>query len=250
MNKRQLSILDKATNGIDINVKQLAEEFGVSQVTIRSDLKNLELSGMLKRYHGGAKAISNDDIMKRMSVNYSTKLEIAKAAAALIADGETVMIESGSTNALLAKELTNKKDITIITNSSFIARYIRDCANVKIVLIGGDYQHEAEVMVGPLARLCLSQFNVDKVFIGVDGFSEHAGFTCVNLMRAEVARAMAERAGKVCILTDSSKFSSIGVASQFMPADVNMVITDNGISQKSVQFLEKSGVTVHIAKNL
>jgi len=62
--------------------------------------------------------------------------------------------------------------------------------------------------------------------------------------------AMAERAGKVCILTDSSKFSSIGVASQFMPADVTMVITDNGISQKSVQFLEKSGVTVHIAKNL
>lgn len=246
MNKRQLSILDKATNNADINVKQLAEEFNVSQVTIRNDLKGLENSGMLERYHGGAKTVSDDDIMKRMSANYNTKIKIAKAAAQLIENGETVMIESGSTNALLAKELTRKKDITIITNSSFIARYIRDSANVKITLIGGDYQKESEVMVGPLARLCLSQFNVDKAFIGVDGFNERAGFTCINLMRAEVTKAMAERANKLCILTDSSKFSTVGVASQFMPDDVSILITDSGIPQNSVQFIEKHDVEIII----
>ncbi len=246
MNKRQLSILEKATRGENINVKQLAEEFGVSQVTIRNDLKELENSGMLERYHGGAKAVSDDDIMKRMPANYDIKLKIAKAAAELVKDGETVLIESGSTNALLAKELIQKKDITIITNSAFIARYIRENPNVKITLIGGDYQHESEVMVGPLARLCLSQFNVDKVFVGVDGFSENTGFTCINLMRAEVARAMADRSNKVCILTDSSKFHTIGVATQFMPADVSILITDSDIPEKSAQVFEKNGVQMII----
>ena len=246
MNERQLSILDRISNTSQINVKELAEEFNVSQVTIRTDLKQLEKSGILERFHGGAKAISDDDIMKRMSFNYDVKVKIAKQAAEQIRDGETVMIESGSTNALLARELTKKKDITIITNSAFIARYVRSAANVKITLIGGDYQPESEVMVGPLARLCLSQFNVDKLFVGVDGFSETAGFTCLNLMRAEVARAMAERASHIYILTDASKFSTIGVATQFMANEVDVVITDNSLPKDSAEFLKNNDVDVRI----
>ena len=248
MNKRQLSILDKISNTSEINVKELSKEYGVSQVTIRSDLKTLEQNGMLVRYHGGARTVSDDDIMKRMSMNYDVKLKIAAKAASYIKDGETVMIESGSTNALFAKELAKKKDITIITNSAFIARYIRSYPNVNITLIGGDYQYESEVMVGPLARLCLSQFNVDKLFVGVDGFSEKTGFTCINLMRAEIARTMAERANKIFILTDSSKFSTLGVATQFDTRDVNVVITDKGIPDGKSAFLVKNDVCVDIVK--
>ncbi len=248
MNKRQLSIIRKISGTAQINVKQLALEYGVSQVTIRSDLKTLEQSGMLERYHGGARAVSDDDIMKRMSVYYDIKSRIAKRAASYISDGETVMIESGSTNALLAKELTKKKDITIITNSAFIARYVRTSPAIKITLIGGDYQHESEVMVGPLARLCLSQFNVDKLFVGVDGFSQSTGFTCINLMRAEIARSMAERANKLFVLTESGKFSTVGVAAQFAAGDVNVVITDSGIPNQSKSFLEKNDVEIDIVE--
>ena len=246
MNERQLSILDKVANANCINVKELAEELNVSQVTIRTDLKQLEKNGMLERFHGGAKTVSDDDIMKRMSFNYDIKVKIAEEAARQIRDGETVMIESGSTNALLAKALTKKKDITIITNSAFIARYVRSATNLKVTLIGGDYQPESEVMVGPLARLCLSQFNVDKLFVGVDGFSEAAGFTCLNLMRAEVVRAMAERAQHIYILTDSSKFSTIGVATQFMGSEVDVVITDSDLPKASAEFLETCDVDIHI----
>jgi len=248
MNKRQLEIIDKISNSDGINVNQLAEVFGVSQVTIRNDLKILEQNGMLERYHGGAKTISDDDIMKRMPTNYDIKLKIAIKAAKQIADGETVMLESGSTNALLAKELTKKKDITIITNSAFIARYIRSFPTIKITLIGGDYQHESEVMVGPLAKMCLNQFNVDKVFVGVDGFSEKSGFTCINMMRAEVARAMAGRAQHVYILTDSSKFNTVGVATQFMAEEADVVITDENIPQASADFLAKNSVEIITVK--
>lgn len=244
MNERQLSILNKVTTSTKINVANLAKEFGVSQVTIRQDLRNLESNGMLKRFHGGAMPVSDDDMMKRLSINYEVKLAIAKEAASLVKNGETVLIESGSTNVLFAVELTKKTDVTIITNSAFICRYIRGMSNTKIVLLGGDYQHESEVLVGPLTVNSLKQFFVDKVFIGVDGFSPKVGFTCVNLMRAEVARNMAQQANKVIVLTDSSKFSSLGVSKQFAPEEVSMVITDKKITDEEMKILQGFDIEV------
>lgn len=244
LNDRQLAILNRVISLPKINVADLSEEFSVSQVTIRQDLKLLEQNGMLKRFHGGAMPVSDDDIMKRLSFNYDVKSNIAKKAASLVSNGETIMIESGSTNALLAMELANKSDVTIITNSTFISRYVRGMNNLKIILIGGDYQHESEVLVGPLTRICLREFHVDKVFIGVDGFSPNTGFTCVNLMRAEVARAMADRANKVIVVTDSSKFDKVGVACQFKPEEADMVITDMNLSEKHLQVLKGFGIEV------
>ena len=247
LNERQLAILNRVISSPKINVADLAKEFSVSQVTIRQDLKLLEQTGMLKRFHGGAMPVSDDDIMKRLSINYDIKLNIAKKAASLVSNGETVMIESGSTNALLARELANKSDVTIITNSTFISRYVRGMNNLKIIILGGDYQHESEVLVGPLTRICLKQFHVDKVFIGVDGFSPSTGFTCINLMRAEVARATAERANKVIVVTDSSKFDKVGVACQFKPEEADMVITDKNLSEKHLEVLKSFGIEVVLA---
>lgn len=247
LNDRQLAILNRVVSLPKVNVAALSDEFSVSQVTIRQDLKLLEQNGMLKRFHGGAMPVSDDDIMKRLSINYDVKLNIAKKAASMVSNGETVMIESGSTNALLAMQLAKKSDVTIITNSTFISRYVRDMNNLKIILIGGDYQHESEVLVGPLTRLCLKEFHVDKVFIGVDGFSPNTGFTCINLMRAEVARAMADRANKVIIVTDSSKFDKVGVARQFKSDEVDIVVTDKDLPEKHLQVLKSFGIEVIMA---
>ncbi len=145
---------------------------------------------------------------------------------------------------LLAVELTKKTDVTIITNSAFICRYIRGMSKTKIVLLGGDYQHDSEVLVGPLTVNSLKQFFVDKVFIGVDGFSPKVGFTCVNLMRAEVARNMAMQANHVVVLTDSSKFSSLGVSRQFAPEEVSIVITDTKITDEETKVLENFDIEV------
>lgn len=244
MNERQLAILNMVTNSPKINVANLSVEFGVSQVTIRQDLRTLENSGMLKRFHGGAMPVSDDDMMKRLSFNFDVKTAIAREAASLVSNGETVLIESGSTNVLLAVELAKKNDVTIITNSAFISRYIRGMNNIKIILLGGDYQHESEVLVGPLTRKCLKEFHVAKVFIGVDGFSPNTGFTCVNLMRAEVARAMADQADSVIVVTDSTKFDKIGVASQFKAKEVDIVITDTKLTGKDLEILKSYNIEV------
>jgi DeoR/GlpR family transcriptional regulator of sugar metabolism len=224
----------------------LAELLNVSQVTIRKDLGVLEEKGLLKREHGYAVRTSSDDINSRLAFNYDIKRKIARLACELVSDGETVMIESGSSCALLAEELAyNKKDITIITNSTFISAYIRE-GNAKVVLLGGDYQPESQVVVGPLTRKCVKDFFVDKLFIGTDGYNSKMGFTGKNLMRTETVKAMAESANKIIILTESSKFSERGVVSQFKAEEISYLLTDTNIPKDVLESLKKEKINVQM----
>lgn len=228
-----------------VEVNTLSERLEVSKVTIRKDLDLLEEKGLLKREHGFAVMISSDDISNRLAFNYDVKHKIAALAAKLVENGETVMIESGSTCALLAEELaTNKRDVTIITNSAFIASYIRECPYSKVVLLGGDYQTESQVVVGPITRKCAESFYVDKLFVGTDGFNEKVGFTGKNHMRTETVRAMAESASKVIVLTESSKFSQQGVVAQFKVSEVSVLITDDKIPKNIDVLLTENNIDV------
>jgi len=229
MNERRMQILKDISMNEKISVSELAAKYQVSQVTIRSDLKALEKEGLARRVHGGAASWTDERMTNRIKCNYEVKLRIAERAAQMVESGETIIIESGSTNALLAKKLGETKDVTIVTNSYFIADFVRDMPRVKVVLLGGDYQTDSEVCVGPLTRQALQSFYVDKAFIGSDGYSEDDGFTCVNLQRAEIAAAMSQRANQSIILTDSSKFTTRGVAKQLALSEVSVVITDDDI---------------------
>ncbi len=242
MNERRMQILNDISENEKISVAELSDKYKVSQVTIRTDLKALESNGLIKRIHGGASSLSDERIDSRLNSNYEIKLLIAERAAEMVEPGETIIIESGSTNALLARKLAETRDVTIVTNSYFIANFVRDYPRVKIVLLGGDYQPDSEVTVGPLARQALQSFYVDKLFIGSDGFSEQEGFTCNNMQRAEVASAMAKRAAKTIILTDSSKFSVRGVARQLPLSDVSMVITDEGITDAARRLITGNNI--------
>lgn len=243
MNERRMQILKDVTDNEIISVAELATKYGVSQVTIRSDLRELQKDGLIQRIHGGAASKSDERIDNRLNAHYEIKLRIAERAAQLVESGETIFIESGSTNALLAKKLAETRDVTIVTNSYFIANFVRDFPRTKIVLLGGDYQSDSEVCVGPLARQTLQFFFVDKLFIGSDGFSEE-GFTCNDMLRADIAAAMAKRAKRAIILTDSSKFFNRGVATQIRTPEVSIVITDEGIPQEARYSLGKNNVEV------
>ncbi len=248
MTDRHTKLLEIVNENKRIEVAKLAEVLNVSQVTIRKDLDALEQKGLLRREHGYAVMTSSDDINSRLAFNYDIKRKIARLASELVSDGETIIIESGSCCALLAEELAfNRKDITIITNSMFIASYIRE-GNAKVVLLGGDYQPESQVVVGPLTRKCLKDFFVDKLFVGTDGYSSKTGFTGKNLMRTEVVKSMAESANKIIILTDSSKFSERGVVSQFKIEEVNYILTDSDIPNDILENLKKENVDVRIVK--
>ncbi|MBN2959333.1 DeoR/GlpR family DNA-binding transcription regulator [Streptococcus gordonii] len=228
-----------------IDVNTLSEKLQVSKVTIRKDLDKLELKGLLRREHGYAVLNSGDDLNVRLSFNYDTKRRIAQKTAELISDNETILIESGSTCALLAEEICrSKRNVKIVTNSYFIADYVRNYDSCKIILLGGEFQKDSQVTVGPLLKEMIHYFHVKYAFVGTDGYDEELGFTGKDLMRSEVVQYMSEVADQVVILTDSSKFGKKGIVKRFGLKQVSQVVTDNGISNVAVEQLEKASIRV------
>jgi len=155
------------------------------------------------------------------------------------------MIESGSSCTLLAEELAaSKRDITIITNSAFIAAYIRDASYCQVVLLGGEYQKNSQVTVGPVTKMDAAYFHVDKLFIGIDGYDIEKGFSGSDLMRAEVVKTMAQSANHTIVLTDSSKFNRKGLVPILGYEQIYCVVTDDGIPDNCHNFLQNHGVRI------
>jgi DeoR/GlpR family transcriptional regulator of sugar metabolism len=246
MTERQGKILEALAATQRVEVSTLASILKVSQVTVRKDLDQLEELGLIRREHGFALFGSMDDVGRRMAIHYDVKRRIARAAAALVEEGETVMIESGSCCALLAEELVNtRKHVTIVTNSAFIANHIRHAPYCKIILLGGEYQPSSQVMVGSITRRCAQIFFSDKFFIGTDGFNEKCGFTGKDHTRSQTVRDMAEQVQQVIILTDSEKFLTQGVERTVQTEQVSRVFTDDQIPADKETFLQNRGVMVH-----
>jgi DeoR/GlpR family transcriptional regulator of sugar metabolism len=246
MINRHAEILEVLTQCKRIEVTALASKLAVSTVTVRKELAALEEQGIIRREHGYAVIGSLDDVGRRMAYHYEIKRRIAQAAVETVQDGEVVMIESGSCCAFFAEELAKRRrDITVITNSTFIAHHIRHARRLKIVILGGDYQTESQVLVGPIARKCAEVFCTQKLFIGIDGFTELAGFTSKDHLRAEIIQAMRKQAQKLIVLTESEKFLRLGVVDLVRTVDVAMVFTDDQIPGEKEAFLREHQVQVH-----
>ena len=249
MKKRENTILELLSEHEKMEVSALAEALGVSQVTVRKDLDSMESKGILRREHGYAVFGGHDDINNRLAIHYDEKRRIAQRAAALVSPGETVMIESGSCCALLAEELVRTKPgVTIVTNSAFIASYVRKLKSAKVVLLGGDFQNDAEVMVGPILKTCAAQFYVEQLFVGTDGFSQRLGFTGNDHLRVQAVRDMAEHAGRVVVVTESSKFAHHGVVPLNLTKGVNAVVTDDRLPKETESLLRKMDIQVYTSK--
>jgi len=245
MRPRQIKIVEILGEHERLEVSRIADLTGASQVTVRKDLGELETLGLIKRSHGYAVLTSTYDMHNRMAIGLDVKTRIAGLAASLVANGETIMIESGSTSTLLAYELCKTpRGITIVTNSAFIADYVKHLPGAGIVLLGGNYQPESQVTVGPITKLCAKEFFVTKLFFGTDGFTEEIGYTCINHVRAETVRAMSENAGSVIVLTESRKFGQRSVAFEFSANEVDTVITDADIPMQVKSYLEQHGARV------
>jgi DeoR/GlpR family transcriptional regulator of sugar metabolism len=246
MTERHSKILEALAVCQRIEVSALAALLRVSQVTVRKDLDQLEDMGLIRREHGFALFGAIDDTGRRIAIHYEVKRRIAQAAAASVEDGETVMIESGSCCALLAEELANtRQDVTIVTNSAFIASHLRPVQTCRIILLGGEYQPEAQVLVGSITRKSAEIFFSEKFFIGTDGFIDEYGFTGKNHSRTQTVREMTEQAEKIIVLTESEKFSRRGVEGIVRTEDVAAVYTDDRIPPKKEALLNEKGVIVN-----
>jgi DeoR/GlpR family transcriptional regulator of sugar metabolism len=180
-----------------------------------------------------------------MMTYFAIKRELAMRAAERVSSGETVFIENGSCNALLARTLAERGDITIITVSSYIAHLLKETPG-EVILLGGIYQKRSESMVGPLTRQFIQQVHFSKAFIGIDGWQLETGFTGRDMMRADVVNAVLEKGCEAIVLSDSSKFSVVHPYPLGPVGRFDRIITDSNLHDTARQQLADSGLTVDI----
>ncbi|MCK5676500.1 MAG: DeoR/GlpR transcriptional regulator [Verrucomicrobia bacterium] len=242
--ERREIILEVLAEAGSVSVSGLAKRFGVTPVTVRTDLLALEEEGVLVRTHGGALPAFHSNILERSRRSRESKSAIAKAAAAEIQNGDTVIISAGTTTALIAKYLLGKRDIHIVTNNTLLLTYARMNPQLRVTLVGGEFRASEEGIVGPMAVAALDRFHVSKAFIGIDGASVKQGFTAHFLESADLVHKMAEQADEVVVVSDSSKFGKPGFARILSFDGVDTLITDHKISNEFKEIL--TGVDVQI----
>ena len=243
---RSINILDILSAHNTVKVSLLTEALNVSHVTLRKDLINLEKRGIIKRTHGYVSLDGADITSKRLAFNHLIKRKIARVAVKIIEEGETIMLESGSCCALFAEELIlARKNVTIITNSIFIANYVSNLSDIKIILLGGCFQPDSQVVIGPMTTSCAESIYSDKYFIGVDGFIPGQGFTGSDLLRVETVIGLAKRVNKVFVLTESAKFYRRGTCNLIHMDKLAGVFTDDSIPKEAETALINKKVMLH-----
>ena len=247
LNERQNKILKILGKNDQTSVNDLSDELKVSSVTIRQDLNFLEAEGLLKRVHGGAVLKDADDLENRLVMNYEKKLLIARKLATFVNEGETILIESGSVNALLARELLKIKKVTIITTNVYIARQFRKNEQANIIILGGIYQHDSETLVGKITKTCIDQLNIDKAFIGIDGYTAASGFTLRDLFRAEISSYIIQKAKDVYVVSDSSKFGRTELTNVCYINNIQHIATNSDLSAQFQDEFMKAGIDLILA---
>ncbi|ACR69509.1 transcriptional regulator, DeoR family [Edwardsiella ictaluri 93-146] len=177
----------------------------------------MEKRSYLRRVHGFTVALESGELDTRMMINFTLKQSLAADTASLLSDGETIFIESGSTNALLARYLAERKQVTRVTVSTYIAHLLKE-TGCDVILMGGLHQKRRETVVGPLTHLGIQQVYFSKASIGIDGFHPESGFTGCDMMCSAVLAKGVEN----IILTDASKFGqppSTAVHRHHQPGD-------------------------------
>jgi DeoR/GlpR family transcriptional regulator of sugar metabolism len=246
MKDRASEILNLLVSKRNVKVNTLAELLGVSCVTIRKDLDNLERRGLICRNHGYASLDMASEDGKRMAYNYSVKQRIARDAANTVKDGETIMIGSGSCCAFLVEELAKmKKNVTIITNSIFITNFVSFYSNIKLILLGGYYQPDSQLVVGPITVKSGEQFFSDKLFVDADGFLPDFGFSGNDYRNVQTIKELAVNAREVYVLAEAEIYKKQGVLCMVQFDQLTGVYTDGGISAEAEAALVKNNVMLY-----
>jgi DeoR/GlpR family transcriptional regulator of sugar metabolism len=214
-------------------VADLSDQFGVSQVTIRSDLEALEQAGTVTRNRGGAVANRiarfTPAFQEQSSVHREEKRDIAAAAAQLIADGDWVVLDSGSTTLYLADSLCTRR-LTVAVNSVYSLNRLVDAPELDLILVGGTLYRPAMSFVGELGEAFLDRFRFDKAILGVNGFSPR-GISVNNPYEAGIKRKMISRSECVVVLADGSKLGIDSLVRIESLERVDVLVTDRPVPE-------------------
>jgi len=250
---RQEEILRLVTDRGWVRVSDLTQLFGVSDMTVRRDLVELENQGLVSRVHGGAKVRRSSSTNEpgfdaKLGEMDAEKRAIAHTAARLVQDGQTIGLSAGTTTAALAHQLLDFEDLTIITNSVPVSQVFRENPRAdRTVLLTGGTRTPSDALVGSLAVRSLMGLNLDLVFLGVHGIDERVGFTCPNLLEAETNRYLIEAAQKLVVVADHTKWGIVGLVSMAPLGRADTIVTDAGASATVRHTLESAISEVLIA---
>ncbi|MEL5271972.1 DeoR/GlpR family DNA-binding transcription regulator [Serratia marcescens] len=244
--QRKKIILEKLAQDGQVLAKQLSEMFGLSEDTVRRDLRELDAEGLLQRVHGGALPVSSAiaSFAERNHLESGAKRAIAKAAAALIAPGQVVIIDGGTTSAELVRQLPANLNATIVTHSPSVAVGLVDHPTVEVILIGGRLYKHSIVSVGAAAVEAMSHIRADIYFMGVTGVHPTAGLSTGDLEEAYIKRALAARAAETVVLASAAKLNA---ASQYAIGDITLahtVIVEQATDDALIAPLQQAGVSV------
>ena len=232
-----------------VKISSLSKTLNVTRETIRKDLYEMEEMGLVRKVHGGAilnKANLETNYADRKSANEAEKRAIAKRAAQFVEDGDTLYVDYGTTALLFIREILNKRNLTIVTNSLPIANEAIDFSGFEVIIIGGQVRKNEKSLFGPLAYRGIEKIFVDKGFFGVSGVDIQAGFTNIHMGESEVSRLMMGHSKKNIIMADSSKFNIVSM-NQIAPIEqVDILVTDKNADMDLLKQIKEKNVEIII----
>ncbi len=234
-------------------VSELAQRFGVSEVTIRGDLQALAERGLIVRTHGGAVlagGVSELALALRRQQQARAKSLIGRAGAASVADGDAIFLDSSSTSLAIAHHLKQHRHVTVVTNSLAVAEELLDAPNLAVVMSGGALQRETASLTGLYGVEFLRAFNLEKGFFGAHGISLEQGLTDVSVEVAEVKRPLAQMCREVIAVLDATKWGRVGVASFAAVDEIDCIITAADAPAELVAAVRGRGVRVVVADEM
>ena len=233
------------------DVADLARRFGVSEVTIRSDLAALADIGAVVRIHGGALPPGEGEeqpITVKQTLHHAEKVRIAAAAAALIQDGETVILDSGTTTAEIARQVRGLRlrSLNVITNALNIAVLLANAHHVNLIIPGGVLRRKSWSLSGPQAEQALQELQADRLFLGVDSLDPEVGLMTPYVLEARMNAIMIRIARQIVAVTDSSKLLRRNLSVIAPVEQVHLLITDRAAAPDAVAAIRARGVEVRL----
>lgn len=249
--ERRTRIIEILSDRGKVRISELCELFGVADETIRRDLKQLKVQGLLERSHGGAisfPAREESTFLKRLQEQRTEKAAIARYAASLVQDGSTIIIDSGTTMAHFAERLKGKHDLVVVTNAVTNAWELMEGEDATVVLTGGVVRRTTLGAVGDLAVNTIQDLHVDQTFLAIQSVSVKAGLTYPSFEEVAIKRAMIAAAREVILLADSSKFGRESLVKVAPLAVLTRIVTTPGISAEMQRQIAELGIDLIVVE--
>jgi DeoR family transcriptional regulator, fructose operon transcriptional repressor len=242
-----LDLLNQASGG-PVTIPDLSRALGVSEMTVRRDLERLEEQEQIRRIYGGALSANRMGVEQALADRAGQaspqKVEIGRMAARLVQDGDTILLDSGTTTRQVARNLGALGSLTVVTNNIPITEELEAYPQIKIILLGGQMKHREKCTIGPIARQALELFRVDTAFLGTAGFSIADGITDIDMAEVEIKQTMIRAARRVILVCDSSKYGTPALIRVAPLSAVHILISDDDLPEDAIREMESLGIEV------